>query len=87
LTVSGFRPALDAHERDEALAAFSRVPAVVLAGGRDRLTPLGQSRRICAALPSARLTIYPDAGHMLPLECAAGVAESLRVLVRGAAAA
>ncbi|MGE3287698.1 MAG: alpha/beta fold hydrolase [Pseudonocardia sp.] len=83
-TVSGFRPALDAHERDAALAAFADVPAVVLVGSRDRLTPVSSARRIVAALPSAGLTIYPGAGHMLPVERVAAVAAHLSALVGGA---
>lgn len=83
LTVSGFRPALDAHERDAALAAFSDIPTVVLVGSRDRLTPVRQAARIVAALPSAQLTVFPDAGHMLPLERVAGVASRLGRLAAG----
>ncbi|MBW0088519.1 alpha/beta fold hydrolase [Pseudonocardia sp. KRD-184] len=83
-TMSGFRPTLAAHDRDEALAAFAAIPTVVLAGSRDRLTPLRAARRIRAALPSASLTIFPEAGHMLPLERVAGVSGRLGALVRGA---
>lgn len=85
LTVSGFRPTLATHERDAALAAFAQVPTVVLAGARDKLTPIPAARRIAAALPSAALTIFPDAGHMLPLERVAGVSGRIGALVRGAA--
>lgn len=84
VTVSGFRPTLEAHERDAALAAFADVPTVVLVGSRDRLTPVSSARRIAAALPSAGLTIYPGAGHMLPVERVAAVAAHLSALVAGA---
>ncbi len=86
-TMSGFRPALEAHERDAALAAFTAVPTVVLAGDRDRLTPVRLSRRIVDALPGAQLTVFPGAGHMLPLERVAGVAGRLSALVAGSRAA
>jgi pimeloyl-ACP methyl ester carboxylesterase len=82
LTVSGFRPALEAHERDAALAAFASIPTTVLVGSRDRLTPVAAARRIAAALPSAELTIFPDAGHMLPVERVAGVASRIDALAR-----
>ena len=82
-TVAGFRPTLDAHERDAALAAFARTPTVVLAGTHDRLTPVPMARRIVAALPNAQLTVFPGAGHMLPLERVPGVAARLTALVRG----
>lgn len=87
VTVSGFRPALDAHERDAALAAFASIPTVVLVGSHDRLTPVSSARRIAAALPSARLTIFPKAGHMLPVERVAGVENRIGDLVRNAIAA
>jgi pimeloyl-ACP methyl ester carboxylesterase len=83
-TLSGFRPTLAAHERDAALAAFAQIPTVVLAGARDRLTPVPAARRIAGALPTAELTIFPGAGHMLPVERVAGVAGRLGALVRGA---
>ncbi len=82
-TVAGFRPALDAHERAAALAAFARTPTVVLAGTHDRLTPEPMARKIVEALPSAQLTVFPGAGHMLPVERTAGVAARLATLVSG----
>lgn len=85
LTISGFRPTLAAHERDAALSAFARIPAVVLVGAQDRLTPVAAARRIAALLPRAELTVFPGAGHMLPVERVAGVAGRLGALVRGAA--
>jgi pimeloyl-ACP methyl ester carboxylesterase len=82
-TAAGFRPTLDAHDRVAALAAFAQTPTVVLAGTRDRLTPVPMARRIVEALPSAQLTVFPGAGHMLPVERVAGVAAQLAALVRG----
>ena len=70
----GFRDSLTAHERNAALAAYAGVPTVVLAGGADRLTPVGHARRIAEALPEAEFVSYPRAGHMLPQERAAEVA-------------
>jgi pimeloyl-ACP methyl ester carboxylesterase len=83
-TLAGFRPTLAAHEREAALAAFAAIPTVVLAGSRDRLTPVAAARRIAAALPSAELTVFPRAGHMVPLERPAPVSRRLMALVRGA---
>jgi pimeloyl-ACP methyl ester carboxylesterase len=84
LTMSGFRPTLEAHERDAALEAFAPIPTAVLVGSRDRLTPVSATRRIAYALPSAGLTIFPEAGHMLPVERAAGVAGRISALAAGA---
>jgi pimeloyl-ACP methyl ester carboxylesterase len=84
LTVSGFQPTLQAHERDAALAAFADIPTIVLVGSRDRLTPVRAARRMAEALPAAGLTIFPDAGHMLPLERVSGVASRIAALASGA---
>jgi pimeloyl-ACP methyl ester carboxylesterase len=64
----GFRASLSDHARRAALAVYKDIPAVVLAGGEDRLTPPAHSRLIAAELPSSELVIYPGAGHMLPFE-------------------
>jgi pimeloyl-ACP methyl ester carboxylesterase len=40
------------------------VPAWIVAGGRDPLVPLAEARRIAAAVPGARLTVYEPAGHL-----------------------
>lgn len=86
VTMSGFRSALEAHERDAALAAFASIPTMVLVGSHDRLTPVSSARRITAVLPSAKLTIFPEAGHMLPVERVADVAGWMAALVREAVA-
>lgn len=44
------------------------VPATVLVGTRDRLTPPRLARQLAAGLPDAELVVLPGAGHMLPLE-------------------
>lgn len=77
----GFRLSLNEHERREALARMRKLPAVVLAGGSDRLTPLAHARVIADELPAADLVIHPGAGHMLPYERDAEVAAHLTALV------
>ncbi|HWO58695.1 MAG TPA: alpha/beta hydrolase [Umezawaea sp.] len=72
-----FRYEVAAHNRAKALAELASVPAVVLAGGSDRLTPIRHARAIAAELPHAELVIYPGAGHMLPLERAEEVADRI----------
>ncbi len=44
------------------------VPCVVVVGDRDRMTPPRYSRALVAALPGARLVVWPGAGHMLMYE-------------------
>jgi pimeloyl-ACP methyl ester carboxylesterase len=68
-TIGGFRPWIDEQHRVDALVHMATLPSAVLVGGQDRLTPSSCGDTIVAALPGAEHVIYPDAGHMLPLEC------------------
>jgi 3-oxoadipate enol-lactonase len=45
-----------------------RVPALVLQGLADQLTPPGGSVKLSRALPAARLLMFEDTGHCLPIE-------------------
>jgi pimeloyl-ACP methyl ester carboxylesterase len=40
-------------------------PTVVVAGGRDRLVPPGNAAQLARLLPTSRLHVLPDAGHLL----------------------
>jgi pimeloyl-ACP methyl ester carboxylesterase len=67
-SIGGFRASIGAQRRLETLAALGDVPAAVLVGDRDRLTPPRCAESIADALPSTELTVCPGAGHMLMLE-------------------
>lgn len=61
-------------------------PTIVVAGGRDLMTPIDHAERIEAALPhSLGLRVDPDAGHMTPLESPELVNGALRELVAATA--
>jgi pimeloyl-ACP methyl ester carboxylesterase len=79
--VAEFYPAFEAHEKTAALAAFEECPSLVLAGEKDLLTPYAHSEAIAAALPSARLRILEDTGHLLMLERPHAVNEALAQLI------
>ncbi|HEY6796130.1 MAG TPA: alpha/beta fold hydrolase [Kineosporiaceae bacterium] len=53
------------------------VPAVVVVGEEDGLTPPAQAAALAAALPDAVLTVIPRAGHLSPLEAPDAVAAAL----------
>jgi len=57
-------------DRMDATAVVSavRVPALVVVGEEDVLTPVEESRRMAAAIPGAALEIVPGAGHLPNLE-------------------
>ncbi len=44
------------------------VPSLVLAGGKDVMTPPNLAREMAAAIPDARLEILPDGSHTLPID-------------------
>jgi pimeloyl-ACP methyl ester carboxylesterase len=67
-SIGGFRASIGAQQRLETLAALGDVPAAVLVGNRDRLTPPPCAESIAAALPGTELTVCRGAGHMLMLE-------------------
>jgi pimeloyl-ACP methyl ester carboxylesterase len=52
----------------EEVARGLNVPALILCGSEDRLTPPALSERLKDLIPGSRLQIVDGAGHMLPLE-------------------
>lgn len=85
-TMEGFYRDLMQHERLAGLAAYDDVPAVVLVGSADRLTPPPHARRLAGGIRGARLLVAPGAGHYLPLERPELVTEHLVDLVERARA-
>jgi pimeloyl-ACP methyl ester carboxylesterase len=64
--------------------AAVRLPATVLVGTHDRLTPRRSARAIVAAWPGATMQVLPGAGHMLPIERPDDIVEAVRrSLARG----
>ena len=85
-SMCGFFEDLMRHDRLEGLHALHGVPVHVLVGEHDRLTPPSHARRLARAVPRARLTVAPGAGHMLPLERDELVSTTLIELVERAQA-
>ncbi|PYN85756.1 MAG: hypothetical protein DMD87_21430 [Candidatus Rokuibacteriota bacterium] len=67
-------------------AAALDVPALVLAGSRDRLTTPALAERLSASIRRSRLRIVDGAGHMLPLEAAERVNREIVTFVESLAA-
>ena len=59
-----------------------RVPATVIVGRHDVVTPPDVSQAMAAAIPGAHLVEVPAAGHLTPMENPAAVNEALGVLMR-----
>lgn len=66
--VAEFYPAFQEHDKTGALARFADLPALVLAGEQDLVTPSEHSEAIAALLPEAEFVLVPDAGHLVMLE-------------------
>jgi pimeloyl-ACP methyl ester carboxylesterase len=62
-----------------------RVPVLVLAGGADRVVPSSESVWTADSLPDVRLEVFAGAGHMLPIERSAQVADMILDLGGGVA--
>lgn len=60
------------------------VPAVVVVGAQDELSPPAIARAMAVALPDAVLVEVPGAGHMTPIENPEPVAAALTALVHRA---
>ncbi|MBW3547894.1 MAG: alpha/beta hydrolase [Actinobacteria bacterium] len=75
----GFGATLASLDLTPRLQALT-IPAVVIAGEHDRLTPPVHARAMAEVLPRATLVELPGVGHMAPLEAPARVTGAIRVL-------
>jgi pimeloyl-ACP methyl ester carboxylesterase len=78
---AGFGNAMARMDLDHAVDALD-VPAIVVTGGKDLMTPLGHAERIAGGLEEAELLVDPEAGHMTPLESPELVNGALRELAQ-----
>jgi pimeloyl-ACP methyl ester carboxylesterase len=79
--IAEFYPSLMRHDKTGSLEVINRVPALVLVGGSDRLTPEEHGQLIADHLDDVEYTAVEDAGHVLPLEHPGLVTGSLRKLI------
>jgi pimeloyl-ACP methyl ester carboxylesterase len=55
-----------------------QMPLLIIHGGRDAMVPVSRARAFAAALPHARLTIFPKAFHVPMDTDPPGFAQALR---------
>jgi pimeloyl-ACP methyl ester carboxylesterase len=60
-----------------------RVPALVICGAEDGMTPLRYSEHLAATMKHAQLVVIPDAGHMVMIEKPNVVADELLSFIQG----
>lgn len=77
-TYANQQRAIMARPDSRADLARINVPALVLAGAQDKLTPPERARDIAAHTPGARLELVEQCGHMAPMEQGAAVTAHLR---------
>lgn len=59
------------------------VPTIVIHGTEDALMPLDAAEKMTAAIPGARFTAVPEAGHLAPMENPEAVNAALRDFLGG----
>jgi pimeloyl-ACP methyl ester carboxylesterase len=59
------------------------LPALILCGEKDRLTPLSLSEELKTAIAGSRCDIIPSAGHMVMLETPGAFNKSVLDFING----
>ncbi|MGW0175098.1 alpha/beta fold hydrolase [Rhodococcus sp. NPDC003322] len=81
VTMSSYLKSFVDFDESAAVAALAGIPAVVVCGSADVLTPLTHSEALVARLPGADLVRITGAGHSVIVERAAEVAAALDGLI------
>jgi pimeloyl-ACP methyl ester carboxylesterase len=79
-----FFPEFDRHDKEAALPTFRACQTLILAGGKDVLTPAEHSRGMAVQVPEAEFGVLDGAGHLVQLECPDAVNAALRRLLERA---
>jgi pimeloyl-ACP methyl ester carboxylesterase len=72
----------DRRDSTGLLPTLAGLPALVIVGEEDVITPPDGARRIAAAIPGARLVIVPGAGHLTPVERPSETTAAIRDFLR-----
>ncbi len=61
---------LTGNDTTDALLPQLKMPVLIVWGGLDQITPVGQGQRMHQLIPQSRLEIFPACGHLAPSQCA-----------------
>jgi pimeloyl-ACP methyl ester carboxylesterase len=78
--VADFYPEFGAHDGRIGLATLRQVPALVIGGAQDNLTPIARSEALAAELPQAGFLRLDPCGHLVMIERPAEVTHALESL-------
>jgi pimeloyl-ACP methyl ester carboxylesterase len=73
--------ACNSYDRSTATAARVHCPTLLVLGERDKMTKPRSAQPLAAALADARIVIIEGGGHMLPLENAAAVNDTISLFL------
>jgi pimeloyl-ACP methyl ester carboxylesterase len=79
-----FFPSLGSLDKFAVLTSFAHVPTTIICGTKDKLTSVGQSRKMAGMIDGARLVEAPGAGHLVIFESRDLVNAALEQLVTAA---
>jgi pimeloyl-ACP methyl ester carboxylesterase len=82
--IAEFTPTLFAHDQTAALPALIGIPTAIVAGDKDRMTPIDRSQAIADALPDAEFVVAAGSGHMAMMEDPVATNGALRRMLRRA---
>jgi pimeloyl-ACP methyl ester carboxylesterase len=73
--------AMHGHSAADVLPTIE-VPVLILGGERDHFTPPFVQHRMHELIPDSEIVMFPEGGHLLPVEEADGIAAALVDFVR-----
>ena len=80
--LAGYLEGMAARPDSRGLLSALELPALVVVGAEDELTPVAEARELSEALPRGRLKVIAEAGHTSPLECPVEFGDAVAVFLR-----
>jgi pimeloyl-ACP methyl ester carboxylesterase len=85
--VAEFFPGFRELDKFDHVGVLGRIPATIICGTEDKLTPIGHSRKLHSRIPGSTLVECDGAGHMVIMERHGQVNAALDQLISAAESA